>query len=254
MYICTINNNDNPARAGTTTTIMTTTTTIPYHRYSKNQNMLTEAENLSLRNFRVAVVGCGGLGGHIIEMLARLGIGYITAIDGDVFDESNLNRQLLSHPQNIGKSKALEAKKRIQQVNPDVRINAIAGFLTAENALQLLSGHDVICDALDSMSARRLVQAAAEKAETPLVHGAIAGWYAQVCTIFPGDRTLDRIYPEEFNKGEEAELGNPSFTPALAASVQVAEALKALLKKGEILQNKLLVMNTLLHEYSVIEI
>jgi molybdopterin-synthase adenylyltransferase len=224
------------------------------NRYSKNQNMLSEAENQRLRSFRVAVVGCGGLGGYIIEMLARLGIGHITAIDGDVFDESNLNRQLFSLPANVGQSKALEAKSRIQKVNPEVTVNAIAGYLTAENALKLLSGHDVICDALDSMSARRVVQDAAEKTETPLIHGAIAGWYAQVCTIFPGDRTLDRIYPEEFNKGEEAELGNPSFTPALAASVQVAEVLKVLLNKGETLRNRLLVINTLLHEYSPVEI
>jgi molybdopterin-synthase adenylyltransferase len=224
------------------------------NRYSKNQNMLSEAENQRLRSFRVAVVGCGGLGGYIIEMLARLGIGHITAIDGDVFDESNLNRQLFSLPANVGQSKALEAKSRIQKVNPEVTVNAIAGYLTAENALKLLSGHDVICDALDSMSARRVVQDAAEKTETPLIHGAIAGWYAQVCTIFPGDRTLDRIYPEEFNKGEEAELGNPSFTPALAASVQVAEVLKVLLNKGETLRNRLLVINTLLHEYSPFEI
>jgi molybdopterin-synthase adenylyltransferase len=224
------------------------------NRYSKNQNMLSEAENQRLRSFRVAVVGCGGLGGYIIEMLARLGIGHITAIDGDVFDESNMNRQLFSLPANVGQSKALEAKSRIQKVNPEVTVNAIAGYLTAENALKLLSGHDVICDALDSMSARRVVQDAAEKTETPLIHGAIAGWYAQVCTIFPGDRTLDRIYPEEFNKGEEAELGNPSFTPALAASVQVAEVLKVLLNKGETLRNRLLVINTLLHEYSPVEI
>lgn len=223
-------------------------------RYIKNQNMLSEAENLRLGSFRVAVAGCGGLGGHIIEMLARLGIGKITAIDGDVFDESNLNRQLLSLPGNIGEPKAMEAKTRISMVNPDIEVTAITEFLTAENAKSILSGHDVICDALDSISARRLVQDAAEKLGIPMVHGAIAGWYAQVCTIFPGDRTLDKIYPEELNKGGETDLGNPSFTPALAASLQVAETVKVLLNKGDILRNKLLVINTLLHEYSVVEL
>lgn len=216
--------------------------------------MLTEAENLSLRNFRVAVVGCGGLGGHIIEMLARLGIGHITAIDNDVFDESNLNRQLLALPANIGKSKALEAKIRIEQVNPEIEITALNKFLDAGNAEILLSGHDVICDALDSISARRLVQYAAEKLRIPMVHGAIAGWYAQVCTILPGDRTLDRFYPERYNKGEEVEFGNPSFTPALAASLQVAETLKVLLKKDGLLRNKLLTINTLTHEYLVVSL
>ncbi len=216
--------------------------------------MLSEEENRSLSNFKVAVVGCGGLGGYIIELLARLGIGKLTVIDGDVFDESNLNRQLFSLPENIGKSKAAEAGRRINLVNPEIEVTAIPDFLTAENAKSILAGHDVICDALDSMSARRLIQDAAEKLGIPMVHGAIAGWYAQVCTIFPGDRTLDKIYPEAFNKGEETDLGNPSFTPALAASLQVAETLKVLLNKGDVLRNKLLVINTLLHEYAVVEL
>jgi len=223
-------------------------------RYIKNQNMLTEKENLSLRNFRVAVVGCGGLGGHLIEMLARLGIGHITAIDGDVFDVSNLNRQLLSLPENIGISKAFVAKSRIEKVNPDVEVVAVDKFLSQENAAEILSGHDVICDALDSISARLLVQDTAEKLKIPLVHAAIAGWFAQVCTIFPGDRTLCKIYPDDLNKGEEANLGNPSFTPALAASLQVAETLKVLLGKGDLLRNKVLTINTLNHEYAVISI
>lgn len=221
-------------------------------RYIRNEKMLSPQENKSLAGFRVAVVGCGGLGGHIIEMLARLGIGYITAIDGDVFEESNLNRQLLSLPSNIGEPKALSAAERIMQVNPLVEVNPVYKFLTDENAEELLTGHDVIIDALDNISSRRMVERAAENLNTPMVFGAIAGWYAQVCTIFPGDRMLEKLYPEDINKGAETQLGNPSFTPALAASLQVAEALKVLLGKGTILRKKLLVISVLDHEYEVI--
>lgn len=222
------------------------------NRYIKNQNMLTEAENSSLRNCKVAVVGCGGLGGFIIEMLARLGIGHLTVIDGDVFDVSNLNRQLFSTPENLGEFKALEATKRVGNINPDVEVRAVNLFLTNENAVELLGGHDVVCDALDSISTRFLLQNEAEKLEIPVVHAAIAGWMAQVCTIMPGDQTLYKIYPQDLNKGEEDDLGNPSFTPALAASLQVAEVLKVLLKKGDLLQNKLLTYNLLTHECQII--
>lgn len=221
-------------------------------RYSRNENMLSPEENQRLAGFRVAVVGCGGLGGHIIEMLARLGIGQITAIDGDVFEVSNLNRQLLALPSNLGKPKALEARERMALVNPGVKVTAIHRFLSQENAEELLGGHDVIVDALDNITSRRVVEKAAEALDTPMVFGAIAGWYAQVCAIFPGDRMLDKLYPEGINKGAETHLGNPSFTPALAASLQVAETLKILLGKGDILRNKLLVINTLDHEYQVI--
>ena len=224
-------------------------------RYIRNQNMLSAEENQRLRSFRVAVVGCGGLGGHILEMLARLGIGSLTAIDADVFEVSNLNRQLLSRPSNIGKPKALEAKKHLGEINPDVRVQAFHERLTAQNAVKLLGGHDLVCDALDNISSRRVVQRAAEMLNIPMVYGAIAGWYAQVGTIFPGDRLLDRIYEDRsVDKGAETELGNPSFTPALAASLQVAECLKVLLHKPGVLRNSLLMVNMLEHKYEVVKL
>ncbi len=222
-------------------------------RYIRNENMLSPEENRSLRKFRVAVVGCGGLGGHIIEMLARMGIGYITAIDGDVFEPHNLNRQLFSIPANLGKPKALEAEKRINEVNPGVKITARQVMLTPDNAEELLVGHDVVCDALDNISTRKLVAKTVAALNIPMVFGAIAGWYAQIGVIMPGNPLLDKIYPEGINKGAETQLGNPSFTPALAASLQVAEAIKVLLNKKGVLKNKLLVVDTLKHHYEVID-
>ncbi len=222
-------------------------------RYSKNEKMLSHEENLSLRQKKVAVVGCGGLGGHIVEQLARLGIGHITAIDGDVFDVSNLNRQLLSNVENIGKHKALAAKERVKLVNPDIIVEAIPVFITENNADEILKGHDVIVDALDSIGARKIVRSSADRLNTPMVFGAIAGWYGHVSTLFPGDNLFDIIYATNDNKGMEQELGNPSFTPALTASFEVAEVVKILTNKGNLLRNKLLYINTLDNDYQVIE-
>lgn len=80
-------------------------------RYIRNMKMLSKEENERLGGFKVCVVGCGGLGGYIIEMLGRLGIGNITAIDGDTFDATNLNRQIFCDIKTLGKAKALTAKK-----------------------------------------------------------------------------------------------------------------------------------------------
>lgn len=223
-------------------------------RYIKNENMLTREENLSLHKKNILVVGCGGLGGHLIEQLARLGIGYITAIDGDVFDETNLNRQLLSHVDNIGQPKALAAKAHIARVNPEVKLTAIHAFLDESNAEEIINGHDVICDALDNMNTRLLLQKYAEKLGIPMVYGAIAGWYGQVTTIFPGDNILGSIYQGGNNKGIEQELGNPSFTPALVASIEVSEVVKILTGRGQLLRNRFLMINTLDHEYEVFDI
>lgn len=220
-------------------------------RYLKNENTLSREENISLGQKRVVVVGCGGLGGYIIEQVARLGIGHITVIDGDVFDESNLNRQLLSTVENIGQAKALAAKERINKVNPDIKVVAHNLFLNKDNAFDLLQNHDVICDALDNISTRILLQAYATQLNIPVVHGAIAGWYGQVATLFPGDSIPGSFYRTGFKNGVEHELGNPSFTSGLVASVQVSEAVKILIGKGSCLHNRFMMIDTLEHDFEV---
>ena len=213
---------------------------------------LTPEENGRLKDFHVMVVGCGGLGGYIIEMLGRLGIGRITVMDGDVFDVTNLNRQLLSSELNIGSPKAMAAKERMAQVNSDVEIIPIHDFFTVQNGVELVSGKDLVFDALDSADARLILEDACEAAGVPLVHGAIAGWFGQVCVVLPGDRTLRGILPEGVNKGIETELGNPSFTPALVASLEVAEGIKLLLHKEGVLRNRLLTIDLLNQDYEIL--
>ena len=223
-------------------------------RYERNIGILTQEENDSLRNANVCVAGCGGLGGYIIEELARLGIGHITAIDGDVFCASNLNRQLFSTEKKIGKSKAEAAAQRILEVNSDVKLRAINCFLTAENAGELITGeYDVVLDALDNISSRRILEEHCCRCGIPLVHGAIAGWHGQVGIIMPGESVFARLYPEGVDKGVETETGNPAFTPAIVASMQAAEALKLILGKPGALKNKLLVMDLLEHEYDIVK-
>jgi len=217
-------------------------------------NTLTPDENESLKEFKVCVVGCGGLGGYIIEMLGRLGIGHITAVDGDVFEETNLNRQLLSDSESIGKSKAFAAKERMLKVNPLITVNPVNCRLNRENGLKIIDGHHAVVDALDNIESRLLLEDLAESAGIPLVHGAIAGWFGQVAAIFPGDRLLHKLYPEGANHGIEKELGNPPFTPALVASIETSETLKILINRGNILRNKLLLINLLNHQYEVIDV
>lgn len=220
-------------------------------RYSKNEKMLTPEENKSLKNFRVAVIGCGGLGGYCIEMLARLGIGSIVCVDGDVFDESNLNRQLLSEEALIGHSKARTAKRHVYKINSNIQVTVFDEMLTEKNYQEILMTCDVVVDAVDSIETKLFLQNICEQLNLPLIHGAIGGWYGQVSTILPGDKTLDMIYKNK--KSIEKELGNPSFTPGTIASIQVAEVLKVLLNKGDILTKKLLFIDLLNQDYEVIE-
>lgn len=225
-------------------------------RYIRNMESLTIEDMEILNNSKVCVIGCGGLGGYIIEMLARIGVGYITAVDGDTFDETNLNRQLICHTQNINKSKVIETKKRMKLVNPHIKINAIETMVVESNAWDLIKGHDVVVDALDNIETRLLIEKTASKANIPMVHGAIAGFYGQVSTIFPGDNILSLLYSRNNRKGKgiEEKLGNPSFIPPLIASIQVAEVIKLLTQKGNLLRNKILFIDLLNDNFDLVEL
>ncbi|RKD28811.1 HesA/MoeB/ThiF family protein [Thermohalobacter berrensis] len=223
-------------------------------RYIKNMNMLTKEENDRLGKFKVCVVGCGGLGGYVIEMLARLGIGYLTVVDADKFDETNLNRQILSNTDTLGKSKSITAQERIKLVNPLVEVEPINKRVTKNNCEDIIKGHDVVVDAVDNIDTKIILQDTCSNIDIPLVHGAIGGWYGQVTTIFPEDKTLDILYVSRDKKGIEKELGNPSFTPGLVASIQVSEVLKVLIKRGKPLKRRVLFIDTFEQEYEVIDV
>jgi len=177
----------------------------------------------------------------VIEYLARIGVGYLRVVDGDVFEESNLNRQLLSSTMNLGRPKTLAAKQRVMAVNPLVEVDAVQADLAAENAMELLAGCDVAVDCLDNIPARLVLQQAAKVAGVTVVHGAVAGWLGRICVIQPGEDLLSLLYPNpEEAQGEERQRGTLSFTAALTASWQAAETVKLLLGKpglqGEILE------------------
>jgi len=100
-------------------------------RYERNIGAITQAEQETLLTKRAAITGCGGLGCYAAEFLARIGVGHITIIDGDIFSGSNLNRQLNARETNLGKSKASETKKRLLEIRGDLSFDAVDVFLTA---------------------------------------------------------------------------------------------------------------------------
>ena len=194
-------------------------------RYSRNLPALTEEECLLLREKRVLVVGCGGLGGHIIDQLTRIGIGFLRVVDGDVFEETNLNRQLLSSVPLLGVSKAKAAAEHVARVNPEIAVDAVEAFLTDENTAELLEGCDMVLDALDNIASRKVLASACENAGIPYVYGAIQGWVAQSALSMPGDQLIEALYPEEIEISDKSVL---SFTPALCASLQTSLCVKYL--------------------------
>ena len=221
-------------------------------RYARNLGALTQAECLALREKKVFVAGCGGLGGHLLELLLRVGVGALTACDGDRFEATNLNRQLLSTVDNLGRSKAEEAARRAAAVCPETDFRAVNAFLTPENADALLAGHHLALDALDSAESRKVLAGACARLGIPLVHGAIQGWYAQVAVVPPGSGLLDRLYPQ--GSPPPADRSSLSFTPALCAALQAAEAVKLLCGRSAPLEGKLLCADLLTQDYEVLSL
>lgn len=198
-------------------------------RYERNVPALTEAECEALRRKRVLVVGCGGLGGHLIDMLARIGIGAMRVVDGDVFEPSNLNRQLLSEVSTLGLSKAKAAAARVNRVNPEVDVEAVAEEMTEGNVHALLQGCDAVLDGLDNIESRRVLASACAKAGIPYIYGAVNGWVAQAAISMPGDHLVDILYPKDVVIKNKSVL---SFTPALCASIQVSLCVKLLVGRA----------------------
>ena len=215
-------------------------------RYRKNIGTVGREGQTRLLRATVAVVGVGGLGGWVAEGLARMGLGHLVLIDGDVYAEDNLNRQLGCVERVVGQPKVSVLCRRIAEVNGAVTVTVRMEWLREDNAADLLAGADVVVDALDTLPARFVLQGAAGQLGLPLVHGAIAGYTGQVMTIFPGDRGLSALYGDADGvpeRGLETQLGNPAATPMMIAAWQTQEVVKLLTERGTPLRGKLLIFD-----------
>ena len=215
------------------------------HRYDRNKIALSEEECGRLADKRVAIAGCGGLGGLVIEALARIGVGHLRVIDGDVFEESNLNRQLLCTEETLGREKAVVAAARIRAVNSEVEAEPVVAYLSEANATALLCDVDCVVDCLDNLEARFWMAHTCQELGIPVVYGAIAGWFGQVCTVYPGDPSFVTIYGEIEGESQHKKLGNLPFTAYSIAAIQAAEAVKAVLGRPGQIRNRLLMVDLL---------
>jgi len=206
-------------------------------RYQRQQELLGAAGQLRLLQTRAALVGCGGLGGAIFEMLVRLGIGHIVVIDPDRFTESNLNRQLLASLENLGHLKVEAAGERARQLNPVVEVVPLAERFQSLSAASHLAGCELVFDGLDSVADRLELSQFCRREGLYMVHGAVSGWYGQGALLSPDAGELERFYPGAAVMSESISEGNDSanlvMTVNAIAALQVAGALRFLLQDSK---------------------
>jgi len=224
-------------------------------RYLRNRDGISLQDQIKLAESRVAVVGAGGLGGTVIQLLGRIGIGRLTVVDCDVFDETNLNRQAFCTRDWVGQPKALAVQAQLKSINPAVEVHAHIVRLDSANGPEILTGSQVIVDALDNVKDRLTLEALAKTLGVPFVHGALAGFEGQLMTVFPEDPGLKQIYGSGDDRGSGANrpeflLGVPSITPSIVATLEAMEVLKILLNRGTPFRNKMVYIDLERGEWS----
>jgi len=226
-------------------------------RYARNMKTFSPEDQANLLKSQVSIVGLGGLGGTVSEILARMGIGTLNLIDGDRFEASNLNRQFLSTYEMMGKFKTEAAVKRIKEINASIAVRRHDEYLDDKNSDALIRRSDVIVDCLDNIQTRFVLESAAKKVGSPLVSAAVAGVYGHVISIFPEDKGLKLIYGDSDilpQKGVETSLGCLPHAVTLLAALETSEVVKILLKKGSVLRNKLGIIDLMDNIFEVLDL
>lgn len=199
-------------------------------RYARNAATLTPSDQERLLRSHVLLVGLGGLGGHVLDMLVRMGIGHITGVDGDVFEETNANRQLLVTQETLGGGKAHAAARYVALVNPAVCFTPVASFVNRGGFAPLMSEVDVVVDALGGLDHRAALHATATEVGRTVVSAGLAGLTGWVAVVRPGEAGPMPFLERGGTSvpSVEESLGNLAPTVGLAASLQGAEVLKIL--------------------------
>jgi len=207
-----------------------------------------EAGQEKLKRASVFIAGIGGLGSPVAIYLTAAGIGRIRLVDHDRVDRSNLNRQVLHWDNDIGRSKVESAAEKLKRLNPEVEIEAIEETITEANLAELLTGFDLIVDAMDNLPTRYLLNKAALDNNIPFFHGAIYGFEGRAMTIIPHKTACLRcVYRGVIPEEKFPVIG---VTPAVIGCIQATEVIKYIVGIGELLTNKLLNYDALNMEFT----
>lgn len=200
-----------------------------------------------LSQAKVLVIGAGGLGCPALQYLAAAGIGTLGIVDFDIVEESNLQRQILFGTTSLGANKAIAAKKRLEDLNSTISIEAFPEKLTGKNVLKLFERYNIIVDGTDNFNARYLINDAAIIQNKPVVYGAIYKFEGQV-SVFnyqsgPSYRCLFPVRPKEGSVANCSEVGVLGVLPGIIGSMQANEVIKILLGFDSVLSGKLFCYN-----------
>ena len=205
---------------------------------------------LKLKNSSVICIGAGGLGSSVLLYLAAAGIGRIGIVDNDQVEKSNLQRQIIHETNTVGNLKINSAQERIKRFNPNIEVTTFNKRINSENVIEIIKDFDIVCDCSDNFGTRYLINDACLILNKALVFGSVQGFEGQI-SVFnlnkksPNLRDLLPESPVKNNIPSCEEFGVVGVSTGLIGILQVNEIIKIILKKGEILDGKIMIFDLL---------
>ena len=205
---------------------------------------------LKLKNSSVVCIGAGGLGSSVLLYLAAAGIGRIGIVDNDQVEKSNLQRQIIHETNTVGNLKINSAQERIKRFNPNIEVTTFNKRINSENVIEIIKDFDIVCDCSDNFGTRYLINDACLILNKALVFGSVQGFEGQI-SVFnlnkksPNLRDLLPESPVKNNIPSCEEFGVVGVSTGLIGILQVNEIIKIILKKGEILDGKIMIFDLL---------
>jgi molybdopterin/thiamine biosynthesis adenylyltransferase len=196
---------------------------------------------------RVLIIGAGGLGSPVALYLTAAGVGTIGIADADCVDLSNLQRQVIHHTSDVGRTKVDSAAEKMRAINPDVEVRTYHEFVRAANIRQLIRNYDFVIDGTDNFAAKFLINDACVLENIPYSHGGILRFDGQTMTVRPRQSACYRcVFSAPPPKGAVptcSEAGILGAVAGMLGTIQAAETLKFIIGTGELLTDSLLAFN-----------
>ncbi len=206
-----------------------------------------------LKQAKVFIAGCGGLGSPVAIYLAVAGVGVMRIVDSDKVELSNLNRQILHWESDIGRRKVDSGAEKLRKLNTEIQIETMDERIDEASAPQLVAGFDLIVDAMDNMPTRYLLNKTAIDKNIPFFHGAVYGFEGRAMTIIPTKTScLWCLYQGGIPSQEKFPV--IGVTPAVIGSIQATEVIKYIVGAGKLLTNRLLIYDGLGLQFTEIEV
>lgn len=210
--------------------------------------LVSAEEQEKFKNAKITVIGCGGIGGQCIEILARMGIGELILVDEDRFDLTNLNRQSLATTETIGCEKSGVAKQKVEIINPHVKVTACTTHVDESNIDEIIADSNLVIDALDNVLTRVIASRKARENKIPYIHGAIHGTLGQITVFLPNTKSYEEMFnlpslgrelsEEVLEELKNVTSGTPPVigpTPTIISCLEAMEAYKIITGIGKVI-------------------